>query len=335
LTKYQYGCIIVSNIKSDEIKLQKVKIMVKFLAIDIGGSKTKFVVFDAELNILHTCESRGYGLSTDSDDDIPEFSAILSRIDSDYSVCSVAVNLGGKNKEQIFRIVSSVFPESKVSVWRESEGRASFALGNKYGADAVLLAGTGTIVTSFDKSGKSIISGGWGMNIGDGGSGYYIGLEAVKQSLAALDDTAPLTELQKEITGLDSPISPYCETLSICKIRDEVRSRIFPLDRKNIASYAKVVARHCENGEYDALLIMRDAAREMASLVANCVNKLLPFKARKVVVSGGLVRAGQFWKEEFEKNVALQCDINEFVYENDGILLGTQLLAIEQKNMEV
>ena len=309
--------------------------MLQFLAIDIGGSKTKFVVFDSELHTLHTEETTGYGSGVDSDDDIPELSEVLMQIASHYCICSAAVNLGGKNKEQIYSIVSRCLPESKVSVWRESEGAASVALGRKYDADVVLLAGTGTIVTAFDQSGRYIISGGWGMNIGDGGSGYYIGLEAVKQSLEALDANAPLTELQKEITGLDEPIRTSTETVSICKIRDEVRARIFPTDRKHIASYAKTVASHCLKCEEDALGIMADAGRKMAKLVVDASNKLLPYRTHKAVVSGGLVKSGEFWKKEFEKAVSLNCGINEFVYENDGILLGTQLLAIEQNGMEV
>lgn len=309
--------------------------MLQFLAIDIGGSKTKFVVFDAHLNTLNTIRTEGFGLSVDSNEDIPLFRCTLSDLAASHSICSVAVNLGGKNKKQIHTIVSQCFPDAAVSVFRESEGRASAALGRHHGADAVLLAGTGTIVTAFDPDGRCMISGGWGMNIGDGGSGYYIGLQAVKHSLAALDKNVPLTPLQKEITGLDAPIAPNCDAAAICQLRDEVRARIFPLERKHIAAYAKTVAAHCEGGEEDALSIMSGAGKEMAMLVADCAAKLLPHKITKIVVSGGLVSSRKYWQSEFEKIVALRCSINEFIYKNDGILLGTQLLAIEQNNMEV
>ncbi len=309
--------------------------MLHYLAIDIGGSKTKFIVSTSELKDVHTVETEGFGFSIDSEDDLPRFRQVLHSIDDKFNVCSVAVNLGGKNKNQIYKIVSDVFSGVKVKVFRESEGLASVAFGKSCGADAVLLAGTGTIVTAFSPDGRCIIGGGWGMNIGDGGSGYYIGLEAIRRSLFALDNTRPLTELQKEITGLAAPILPSDDAEKVCAIRDEVRGRIFPLERKRVASFAKTVAAHCQNGEEDALAIMADAGIEMAKIVANSANKLLPHRVQKVAVSGGLVKVNDYWKDEFEKTVSSTCSINQFVYDADGVMLGTKIIASENNNMEV
>ena len=303
--------------------------MLHFLAIDIGGSKTNLVIFDEMMNRIKINTAPGFGESFESDEDMPEFEkAVLDTVNGE-KISSVAVNLGGKNKNQVYKAVKKCLPESSVTVFRESEGVASVQLAKYYGAECVLLSGTGTIVTAFDVNGKIIISGGWGMNIGDGGSGYYIGLEAVRRSLKALDGCDELTPLQKEITGRDSVILPSSDISEICNNRDEVRSGIFPIERKKIAALAVIVAKHCENGEEDALEIMMDAGREMAEICVSAVNKLLPYKVRKLVVTGGLTGCRRFWQDEFEKTVKFRSAVNEFEYVNDGVLFGTELAAIE------
>lgn len=303
--------------------------MLHFLALDIGGSKTKLVVFDETLKQIKINTAAGFGESFESDEDMPELeSAILDTVNG-FEIKSVAVNLGGKNKNQVYKAVKKCFPESSVTVFRESEGTASVFLAKHYDAECVLLAGTGTIVNAFDDSGKTVIAGGWGMNIGDGGSGYYIGLEAVKRSLKALDGCDELTPLQKEITGRECVILPSEDVSEICQSRDAVRSGIFPIERKKIASLAVKVAKHCENGEEDALGIMMDAGREMAEICVHAVNKLLPYKVRRLVVTGGLVGCRKFWQDEFEKTLRFSSAVNEFEYVNDGVLIGTELAAIE------
>ena len=161
---------------------RKAEKMLHFLAIDIGGSKTKLAVFDENLKQIRIDTAPGFALSFESNEDMPELKKAVLDIVKDFEICSVAVNLGGKNKNQVYRAVKECIPQSAVSIFRESEGIASIYLAKHYGAECVLLAGTGTIVTAFDAEGRIIIAGGWGMNIGDGGSGYYIGLEAVKRS---------------------------------------------------------------------------------------------------------------------------------------------------------
>ena len=301
-----------------------------YLGIDIGGSKTVISVTDEKLSELKRVTATGFGISTESEEDIPELRKIINELKNEFNICSAAVNLGGKNKKQIHNILKNCLPDSIISVFRESESNASVSLAKKTDAQCVLLAGTGTIVTAFDGDGRTLTAGGWGMNIGDGGSGYYIGLEAVKRSLKALDKVEMLTPLAKEITGLTDPIMPSDNAEEICNIRDGVRWRIFPIERKKIAAYTKTVAKHCENGEEDALEIMACAGHEMAELCSECVNKLLPYKVRKIVVCGGLVNCNAYWKDAFEKNIKMRSSVTDFEYIDDGILLGTKLIAVSQ-----
>ena len=299
-----------------------------YLAVDSGGSKTNIICFDKS-GFSETVSIKGLGISFESDDELPELSSAVSPLAQKYDIRSAAVNLGGKNKRQFYNCLKSCLGDTPVSVFRESEGDAALAFGESVGASIVLMAGTGTITAGRAPDGKRIIGGGWGMNIGDGGSGYDIGLSAVRAALIALDKSDALTPLQRELTGLSSPISAVQDAAEICRMRDDVRSRLFPIERKRIAAYSKTVAQHCERGEADALAIMADAGKKMAELVADGLSKL-PGAKPAVGVAGGLVACAKYWQDAFENTFKARFPDASFIYERDGLIRGVKLLAEKQ-----
>ena len=297
------------------------------LAIDIGGTKTRIAVF-SESGILEEWETAGVGLAVESDGDLPQYREALSEISKKYNISSIAVNLGGRNAMQVQTVTKSVFPAALCRVVRESEGDAALAFGKCVGADAILLAGTGTILVA-KKAKDKCIFGGWGMNIGDGGSGYDIGLCAIRKTLLSLDGTAPLTPLEQEISGLCAPIAPIEDAVAICMIRDEVRTRLHHTDRRAVASLVKTVADHAARGEADALSLFTEAGKKMGDLVL-CGARKLNFKdSFTVAVTGGLLNTLAYWQSEFENTIKKETGATRFVYEKDGLLRGIMALAEE------
>jgi glucosamine kinase len=74
-------------------------------------------------------------------------------------------------------------------------------LGAHGGQDgAVLVAGTGSC-GYFHAGGRSFICGAHGFPFGDKGSGAWIGLEAIKKALLALDGLGPTTTLEQRISA--------------------------------------------------------------------------------------------------------------------------------------
>ena len=303
-----------------------------YLAVDIGGTKTKMCVFDEKHSLVKTYDTLGAGLSFDSSEDIPHLSEKAKEMAKQYKIVSVSVNLGGKNTEQITNIFKTVLKTENVNVFRESDAVAAFSFGEKYKADIVLLAGTGTIALAKDNAGQYVVSGGWGANIGDDGSGYSIGLAAVRQAYAALDNTNELTEMQKEITGENEPFKKADSVSAFRDARDKVRAKFAPLDRRAIASVCHVVEKHCDNNESDALEIMKNAGLDMAKLIVNTYNKLLPYKPTAVAVAGGLVKISRYWKDAFEEYIKQNSDIKEIYYDSDGVIIGT--IEIAKKDFE-
>ncbi len=306
-----------------------------FLAADIGGSKTIINVYNEDCVLKNSYTTLGAGLSYDSTEDIPYISELAKKISNEYSICSVAINLAGKNTEQIRKIFTKYFKNAYIDIFRESDGTAAFMLGQKYASDVILLAGTGSIALGSDGSGKYIVAGGWGADIdGDIGSGYDIGLKAVKQSVLALDGSAPLTSMQKYITGLESPITAETSTAVIRDLRDGVRKKLGDKSRRGIAAYTKTVVKFAEMGEKDALIILSEAGIDLAKIVADAAASLLPYKVKSIAVTGGLVNIKKFWKESFQEFLLKNSNITEFNYIEDGVILGTFLKAKENFKKE-
>lgn len=301
-----------------------------FLAADIGGSKTIVNVYNQNSDLVKTYSTFGAGLSEDSNDDIPHISELLEEISSKYSISSAAINLGGKNTGQIKQIFARYFKNAVIDIFRESDGTAALMLSQKYGSEVVLLAGTGSIAIGFDQRDKYIVTGGWGADIcGDIGSGYDIGLKALQRSVLALDGTAPLTAMQKHITGRDTPITNETDITKIRDIRDGVRKHIGERNRRNIAAYAKVVTRFAEMGESDALEILSEAGCDLAKIVLNSANSLLPYEVKSVTITGGLVNIKKYWEQSFKEFLLKNSKIKEFNFVDDGVILGTFLKAKE------
>lgn len=300
-----------------------------FIAADIGGSKTVINVYNDSFSIENSYKTLGAGFATDCYDDIPYLCDLLKIIAKDYSVCSVTVNLGGKNTGQIKKIFSNFFTEADVCVFRESDGNAALKLGEKYGSEIVLLAGTGAIVIGCDRKGKYIVSGGWGSDISDSGSGYDIGLNAIKESLLALDSGKALTPMQQKITGRSEPITAHENITKTRNMRDKVRENIGERTRKNIASYTKIVEEFAAIGEKDALNILNQAGTDLAKLIESGANSLLPHITKSVTVTGGLVNIHDYWKNSFEKYLKQNTSITDFHYIKDGVMLGTLEIAKE------
>lgn len=300
-----------------------------YLIIDSGGSKTELAIFSYPSEIpLKTIRSAGFGLPSDSGEIIEELYNILCEIKKDFALSHIAVNLGGKNTESFSLTVKAVFPDVKIYIFRESDGTAALSLAEKHGCDIVLLLGTGSI--AIGKNGnEKIVTGGWGMNIGDGGSGYDIGLSAIRHTLYSLDDTKELSLLAKEIAHLSAPIEKCADIGKIRDIRDSVRSDISYATRSEIAAYSKIVFKMCEKGDAAALKIMCEAGEKMADLAILSARKL-GLEKISVAGCGGLINALPYFKDSFEKKVKDSFPDASFYYNPSGVFEGTKEFLLNE-----
>jgi N-acetylglucosamine kinase-like BadF-type ATPase len=88
---------------------------------------------------------------------------------------------------------------SRVIVGTDVEAAFHDAFGS--GPGILLIAGTGSITLARDQQGTSYRVGGWGRDIGDEGSGFRLGAEALRRVMQAFDGRGEPTGLEEVVLG--------------------------------------------------------------------------------------------------------------------------------------
>jgi N-acetylmuramic acid 6-phosphate etherase len=123
---------------------------------------------------------------------------------------ALCCGLAGAGRAAERRAVHSALEETGVARTVLVLGDADVAMADAFGdaSGVLLIAGTGSIAWARDAAGRTIRVGGWGRLLGDEGSGYRIGLEALRLVARAADGRAPagaLTAAVLDATGCAAP----------------------------------------------------------------------------------------------------------------------------------
>lgn len=178
------------------------------------------------------------------------------------------------------------------------------------GPGLVIIAGTGSIVLGIGPDRKTYRSGGWGYNISDIGSGYWIGVEALKRTLLYCDGCTPYQKLYDEIRKYfgkkDFQNLPYTIT---------GLTNYF-----EIAKVARIVVELCGNGEEESQQILKEGAISLAKMAVNIYKKLglSPGYESHMVFSGGVL------KNEVYQNLLQETIMEQFKEEKPKIIFNMQ-----------
>ncbi|MFH8250563.1 N-acetylglucosamine kinase [Microbacterium sp. B2969] len=153
------------------------------------------------------------------------------------------------------------------------------ALGDARGA--VVAAGTGVVTLAVGQDAVSRVDG-WGYIMGDAGSGYWIGREALDAVMRAYDGRGPRTALTDPVRAL-WPDLPFAY-IDLQAAEDRVRI---------VASFAAEVARLAAEGDPVAQSISDRAARELAHSVSASLNNVRRHDDERFTVCaiGGVFRS--------------------------------------------
>jgi glucosamine kinase len=152
------------------------------------------------------------------------------------------------------------------------------------GAGVLLIAGTGSVAYGLGPDGQRGRCGGWGMMVGDEGSGYAIGRSGLAAALRAVDGREGETRLLPlllDVLGLDGPtgMPPWAGRAS----------------KSDIAALARHVLDAAAGGDALAMSVVEHHARELARHVIALAHRLGPWPGDvPVVFHGGVLRSGLY-----------------------------------------
>lgn len=264
-----------------------------YMGIDGGGTKTRYMIIDQDMNILIDFESETIHIHQIGADELRN--RLESNIDlacrkinitpTDLNFVFIGVPGYGESqidKEIIDRIVADVMKEIPYEV--DNDGVVGWAAGCGCLPGINIVAGTGSIANGRNKDGVSLRCGGWGPNIGDDGSAHWIGLRVINEYTKQKDGRHPKT-------CLVDIIEQAYDITYLYEIVDIVFNRL-KLSRPDLAKFSAVGAQAAQNGCVACQNIFNQAAHELA-LHITTLAKQLELKEHFIVsYSGGVFKSG-------------------------------------------
>lgn len=139
------------------------------------------------------------------------------------------------------------------------------AAGTPDGWGIALIAGTGSFARGRNQTGKRASAGGYGYLVGDEGSGFWLGKQALAAVVRQLERRGPETRLADAlIANADFPDSTALKRAVYAH----------GATRQSVAALAPLVADAAQKGDSVAAGILAEGARELAALVASVARDL-------------------------------------------------------------
>lgn len=298
----------------------------KYLGIDGGGTKTKYVLYTQDGQILREATTGTvHILQIDKATCIRTLQIGIEEVlKEDTESVHIIAGLAGYGQEQVARekieaVCQEAFQGYCYTLYNDVQTAITGALNGQDGI--VVIAGTGSIALS-TIAGKQRRCGGWGHLLGDEGSGYWL----ARKMLAVF--------CQQEDGRLEKTIL-YKEVMQACKLEkgyDIISYVNSTLEGKRelIASLAKILYIAALKEDPYAIAIYQEAANEIAKLILVLAKD---FK-NPITISyiGGVFQAQEFILEPLR--VALKkidCKIIAPKYPPE---YGAYLLGIKEKNRD-
>ena len=295
----------------------------RVLGIDAGGSKTVAVLADETGRELGRSEGGGANLRTHGELEVEKvLFRLLEKLPPEARRAdAVAIGIAGADRPEDAEVLRAIlarlgFPERVVVT---NDARVAFVAGSPSRVGLALVCGTGSIAWGRNAAGEVARAGGWGWQLGDEGSGLWIGVRAVREALRAADRRGPATRLQESLIA-------HFEIARPEQILRAVYDGEFP--RHRVAAFAVRVEEAALAGDEAARSILAAAANELVLAAASVREQLrLASAAYDVVLSGGTFRA----VPSLEDAVAVRLDVApaRIVRLREAPARGAVTLAIE------
>ena len=187
-----------------------------WVGVDGGGTSTRAVVADAGGRLLGRGEAGASALNQGVDQAWRHIAEAVERAGVpglQLRDCALGLGLSGTGVPA--QLQAFVAAEPGVACFALITDGFAGLLGAHGGQPgALLISGTGSVAEALLEDGSHRMTGGWGWQIGDEGSGAWLGQQAMKVAQAAFDGRAPRGALADSVYAATGPSRE--ELLAFC-----------------------------------------------------------------------------------------------------------------------
>ncbi|MGV3772402.1 MAG: N-acetylmuramic acid 6-phosphate etherase [Verrucomicrobiales bacterium] len=259
------------------------------LGIEAGGTKTIVLAANASLDLTQRWQHGPANLRLISDKDLTE---LLLKIAAEVSnPATIGIGMAGlrdaTDRIRVEKILAQVWPGIPAWIGNDLE-IALAATGETNKTQVLILSGTGSCCYGRARSGATAKLGGWGHLIGDKGSGYEIGLRALKAIVFYYDRDEIWSELGTAVLrrlALNSP--------------NDLISWVQQAGKAEIAALTLDVFEAASKKDKIALDILEGAAHSLSKDGVSCAKRLAkPGEEVEFILAGSvLLKQPEFAKE--------------------------------------
>lgn len=293
-----------------------------WIGVDGGGTRTTALVGDrdaaGELQVLGRAEAgavnpQAVGFETSAATIASAIRHAVASSDgrSSAPIAGITLGIAGASRPNDRARLSQALADALAIPVEQVDVVADIALvlpAAGFTAGIALIAGTGSAAYGVGPDGRTALAGGWGYLIGDDGSAFAVGREALRAILRADDGLGPTTSLADALAA----------HLGITQPRDLIRV-IYQSEspRAAVATLAPLVTEAARRGDAIAGRILEQAGRDLGRIVTSVARRLALGRDAAVVGAGGMFGAGGLLVDPLRADLA-----------NAG-LAGFQLLEAE------
>lgn len=286
------------------------------IGLDIGGTKTRGVRFE-DGHVVADIVAGSANVQNVSQEQAAENLAELFGRLGNQGVDRVYAGAGGidtaEDAAALAALINACVPGVPTTVVHDS--RLLLAAGGARTGVAVI-AGTGSAAWGKNANGEEARAGGWGYLLGDEGSGYWLGREAVRHSLARMND------------GLD-PDQLTESLLVACNVDDpnKLIAMFHSPDtgRRFWAQQGRLVVDAAEAGHQPSKVLVRQAGQDLAALAGRALRKL--GIDGPVILGSGLGMNVTMLQDSFREALEAQGITDVRILDQDPVFGVLQLVA--------
>nr|WP_311379617.1 BadF/BadG/BcrA/BcrD ATPase family protein [Arthrobacter sp. ISL-48] len=289
------------------------------IGLDIGGTKTHGVRFEDGIAVADDSAGSSNVQNVSREEAAAHLAGLFARIApiGGGSVAQVYAGSGGIDTEDdaaaLAALIEPHVPGARITVVHDS--RLLLAAGRASTGVAVI-AGTGSAAWGRNAAGEEARAGGWGYLLGDEGSGYWLGREAVRYSLRRMNQGLPVDQLTAAL-------------LESCGVNDP--NRLIALfhsagtGRRFWAQQARHVVEAAAAGHAASQELLDRAGSDLAGLAAQALRKL--GTDGPVILGGGLGMNVPALQDAFRNHLAASGITDVRVLDQEPVFGVLQLVA--------
>lgn len=315
---------------------------IPFLAVDGGGTKSLCYFFDRHGYIRGqgrsgSCNYQGVGKEAAVRELIHAIRNALedgklegngevgeTELETDCAALGIAGLDTEYDRSIILELVEEALQHLRIRAKRliiENDGFAAL-LGATNGQPGILMiAGTGSIVYGVNDQGEVARAGGWGHRVGDEGSGYWIGKQAIIHILKTMDGRVAPNKLAEHIL-------PYLDLKDPEDLFNWTYNSSYSVEK--VAELSSLVSQAHSQGDQVAQSIMIQAAEQLFTCAKAVIERINLYRQPfQIILQGGVLQNNAFVREYVTNQFNTFAPSGQIENKNKEPIYGMMALALD------